>query len=273
MDFLYNLSGVLAGLLVVCATVLAALLGFALVRRLRLSHPDAEQRAMTLTMVSIISTINSLLLAFAAVNVLDAYDSTKRIVAAEAACAGELARDLAAFDANPADLAASTLHDYLLRVATAEWPVMEHEARADPSTERLFGVLFDQTTRLTPTTPRQTALLSEILMRLNELAKCRQQRLLSLEAHLPVTLWVVMLAVSALSFAVLYTLPGTHFNTFLIAGWAATLGLAFFFVLAVDRPFNGAVRVSNLPFTLTLDELGLVQTGLRHGTMGVGEAR
>jgi hypothetical protein len=38
----------------------------------------------------------------------------------------------------------------------------------------------------------------------------------------------------------------------LVAVWAITLGLAFFFVLAVDRPFAGEVSVSSAPIERAL---------------------
>jgi hypothetical protein len=53
----------------------------------------------------------------------------------------------------------------------------------------------------------------------------------------------------------LYALPATRFHVALTSAWAVTLGLAFFFVLAVDRPFAGDVSVSSAPFRQTIDAL------------------
>ena len=69
-------------------------------------------------------------------------------------------------------------------------------------------------------------------------------------AAVPGTLWGVMLIASGLSLLLLYALPATRFHMALVGVWATTLGLAFFFVLAVDRPFAGEVSVSAAPLGL-----------------------
>lgn len=253
--FLYNIPTACLGVIVVAATMLVALLGYAIASRLKFMQVDAEHRAMALTMVSIITTINSLLVAFAAINVWDAYNNADHTVAAEAACAGELARDLVAFESPQADAASRALRVYVRYVIDKEWPVMQQSLQADAETEGRFHVMFDRVNRISPVDARQTVLLGELLARVNEMAKLRQQRLQALEISMPNTLWVVMLVVSALSFALLYVLPYSHFHVALISTWSATLGLAFFFVLAVDRPYAGEVSVSPTPFQNTIDLL------------------
>lgn len=252
MLFLYNLPSVLMAAFVVGLTVACALIGYVLFRRLLPILLDAEQRTMTLSMVAVIATINSLIVAFAAINVWDAYNDADRTVAAEAACAGELARDLAAFGSPAADLTGRALRRYVDSVVDSEWPIMQQEARPDPQTERLFDAMFDAANRIEPANARQTSLLNEVLARTNEMVKHRERRILTLDVAMPATLWGVMLALSSLSFALLYLLPVTPFHVALVSSWAMTLGLAFFFVLAVDRPFAGNVSVRSAPFQQTL---------------------
>jgi hypothetical protein len=85
--------------------------------------------------------------------------------------------------------------------------------------------------------------------------KYRQRRLQDLDSAMPVTLWGVMLLASGMSLVLLYALPGTRFNVVLVSIWAITLGLAFFFVLAVDRPFAGEVSVGSEPMQRALATL------------------
>ncbi|MGF6533793.1 MULTISPECIES: DUF4239 domain-containing protein [Paraburkholderia] len=255
MLLLYNLPTFCMAALVVGATLAAALLGYVIFRRCAPIELDAEQRAMTISMVSVITTINSLLVAFAAISVWDAYNDANRTVAAEAACAGELARDLAAFSSPNADATGRALRGYLERVVENEWPLMQQQARFDPEAEARFDAMFDSANLIQPTGPRQTTLLAEVLARANEMVKYREQRIATLDVAMPVTLWAVMIVVSLLSFLLLYALPATRFHVALTSAWAVTLGLAFFFVLAVDRPFAGDVSVSSAPFRQTIDAL------------------
>ncbi|OJB06098.1 bestrophin-like domain [Burkholderia ubonensis] len=257
MLFLYNIPAAAMGALIVTATLAAALLGYAAFRRVLPARIDAEQRGMIVAMLSAVTTINSLLVAFSAVSVWSSYQAATDTVAAEAACATELSRDLAAFRVagTGADAARRALADYLARVVDDEWPQMQQHGRADPRAEAAFDRMFAAINRVTPADERERVLLAQAMARANEMVKYRQARLQNLESAMPGTLWAVMLVSSSLSLLLLYALPGTRFNVGLVSIWAVTLGLAFFFVLAVDRPFAGEVSVSAAPIRRALDGL------------------
>ncbi|KVD01723.1 DUF4239 domain-containing protein [Burkholderia ubonensis] len=257
MLFLYNIPAAAMGALIVAATLAAALLGYAAFRRVLPARIDAEQRGMIVAMLSAVTTINSLLVAFSAVSVWSSYQAATDTVAAEAACATELSRDLAAFRVagTGADAARRALADYLARVVDDEWPQMQQHGRADPRAEAAFDRMFAAINRVTPADERERVLLAQAMARANEMVKYRQARLQNLESAMPGTLWAVMLVSSSLSLLLLYALPGTRFNVGLVSIWAVTLGLAFFFVLAVDRPFAGEVSVSAAPIRRALDGL------------------
>ncbi|KWC20795.1 DUF4239 domain-containing protein [Burkholderia ubonensis] len=259
MLFLYNIPAAAMGALIVAATLAAALLGYAAFRRVLPARIDAEQRGMIVAMLSAVTTINSLLVAFSAVSVWSSYQAATDTVAAEAACATELSRDLAAFrvagTGTGADAARRALADYLARVVDDEWPQMQQHGRADPRAEAAFDRMFAAINRVTPADERERVLLAQAMARANEMVKYRQARLQNLESAMPGTLWAVMLVSSSLSLLLLYALPGTRFNVGLVSIWAVTLGLAFFFVLAVDRPFAGEVSVSAAPIRHALDGL------------------
>lgn len=257
MLFFYSIPTFCMAAIVVGLTLAAALFGHFVAHRLKSFQLDAEQRAITLAMVSIVTTINSLLVAFAYVTVWDAYNEAERTVAAEATCAKALAHDVAAFESPEAALAFEALRTYLHATVHQEWPMLQQQARPDPETSRHFYRLIDAANRITPASPRQSALLAEVLARTNELIKLREHRLLILNQHMPVTLWAVILIVSTLSFALLYALPRSSYYLGIIAIWAATLGLAYFCLLAVDRPFAGEVSISAQALQETLDTLDL----------------
>ena len=255
MLFLYNWPSWLMGLFVVGVTLTVALGGYALFRRFAPVRLQPEQRSMAIAMVSVITTINSLLVAFSAISVWDAYNDAARTVDAEATAAGELSRDLAAFGDPVADAASQALRVYLDGVVKYEWPKMQQHAEGDAQSAERFDRLFDAANRIEPHSERQRVLLGEVLARVNEMAKHREQRLLTLDVAMPATLWGVMLLASAVSFLLLYVLPGTRFNVAIVTSWAVTLGLAFFFVLAVDRPFAGEVSVGAEPLQRIADAM------------------
>ena len=255
MLFLYNIPAWAMGSLIVFTTLAVALSGYALFRRCFPVTPDAEQRSMTVAMMTAVTTINSLLVAFSAISVWGAYQAAADIVAAEAACATELAHDLSAFSHPSAAVARRELVTYLEYVAHDEWPSMQQQARPDARTEIAFDRMFATANRITPSDDRERVLLIEVLGRVNEMVKYREKRLQNLDAAMPGTLWGVMLLASALSLLLLYVLPATRFHVALVTVWALTLGLAFFFVLAVDRPFAGEVSVSAAPIERAIQVL------------------
>ena len=261
MLFLYNMPAALMGALIVGATLAAALGGYLLFRRCFPVQLDAEQRGMTVAMMSAVTTINSLLVAFAAITVWGTYDAAAGTVSSEAACATELAHDLASFGKPDALTARSELIVYIEHVVRDEWPQMQQYARADAGTQAAFDKMFATTNRIVPSNDRERALLTEVLARVNEMTKLREHRLQALDVAMPVTLWGVMLIASALSLVLLYVLPVTRFHLGLVTIWATTLGLAFFFVLAVDRPFAGEVSVSPAPMQHAIDTLAAEDAG------------
>ncbi|KVD56294.1 hypothetical protein WJ95_25375 [Burkholderia ubonensis] len=274
MLFLYNIPAAAMGALIVTATLAAALLGYAAFRRVLPARIDAEQRGMIVAMLSAVTTINSLLVAFSAVSVWSSYQAATDTVAAEAACATELSRDLAAFRVagTGADAARRALADYLARVVDDEWPQMQQHGRADPRAEAAFDRMFAAINRVTPADERERVLLAQAMARANEMVKYRQARLQNLESAMPGTLWAVMLVSSSLSLLLLYALPGTRFNVGLVSIWAVTLGLAFFFVLAVDRPFAGEVSVSAAPIRHALDGLRATLAAPGHAALDAAPA-
>ncbi|KVU21807.1 DUF4239 domain-containing protein [Burkholderia ubonensis] len=274
MLFLYNIPAAAMGALIVTATLAAALLGYAAFRRVLPARIDAEQRGMIVAMLSAVTTINSLLVAFSAVSVWSSYQAATDTVAAEAACATELSRDLAAFRVagTGADAARRALADYLARVVDDEWPQMQQHGRADPRAEAAFDRMFAAINRVTPADERERVLLAQAMARANEMVKYRQAHLQNLESAMPGTLWAVMLVSSSLSLLLLYALPGTRFNVGLVSIWAVTLGLAFFFVLAVDRPFAGEVSVSAAPIRHALDGLRATLAAPGHAALDAAPA-
>jgi len=253
--YLYNIPSVFMALIIVGGTVFCAFFGYAIATRFIHIEVDEERRSLAVTMVSIITTIQSLLVAFAAVSVWSTFNDADRIVSAEAISASELAHDLAAFESPVANATGSALRNYLEQVIQVEWQIMQRELRPDSEAERRFNTMLDSAKRITPATSRQTVLLGEILARVHEMVMYRQQRLLALSVSMPATLWAVILIVTALSFMLLYVLPPTPFHIGLIGTWAATLGLTFFFILAVDRPFAGEISVSADAYRRAIDSL------------------
>jgi len=245
--FLYDLPNWLLGLVVVGASVLAGYAIYFSVRKIFGGDFTEDQRGVAMTIIGIIATINSLLLAFSAVSVWESFSSADAAVVAEANTIGELARDLAIFDSEESKKAREMLRDYARAVVNVEWKEME-EGKASTDVWDKFDRMFDAVGLIHPDTPRRVSLLPEILTRANETLKERRSRLYSSQSEVPGTLWSVVLLGTVLTMGLTVVLTPTRFHLAMIGALSFSIGLVFYFLMAMDRPFAGKESISPAPF-------------------------
>ncbi len=250
MLFLYDLPNWMMGVLIVGACMGVMVGGYLLIRRrIRTVFTDAQVGA-ALAFLGVLATVTSLLLAFSAVSVWESFNTAESSVTAEANEAAQLARDLAVYgpEAFPTREA---LRGYLRLAVDKEWPLL---TRAESSAEawNQLDEIFREAARIEPTSPRQEVLMGEIWARINALTRSRRDRMHASQASVPGTLWTVVLAGSVLTFAMTLVLPLSRFSVTLVACLAASMGLVFFFIVAMDHPFAGAEAVGSGPLQSTL---------------------
>ena len=197
--------------------------------------------------MAVVATVNSLLLAFSAISVWDAFGAADRAVSGEATTIGELSRDLAAFDTPRSQQAGVMLAAYTRAVVDDEWSAMRMD-QSSPTTWHDFDLMFDAVGRIEPATPREAALMPEIWARTNELVKYRRARLDASKGRVPGTLWAVVLVGTLLTMMPAFVLPRRPFNRTGIAMLSLSMGLVLFFIAALDRPFVGKESISDEPF-------------------------
>jgi hypothetical protein len=198
--------------------------------------------------------VNSLLLAFSAVSVWDSFQDADAAVTEEANTIEALARDLAVFDSPRAREARSQLRQYTQLVVSDEWPSMQR-GEASPEAWDLFDDLFRSIGDLEEGSTRQETWMYEVFWRTNELLKQRRTRLYTAQSEVPGTLWAVVLIGTVLCMLTTYVLPPSRFNLAMIASLALSIGLVFYFIVAMDRPFAGKESISPAPFMEAIDNM------------------
>ena len=254
MLVLYDLPNWLLGIVIVGGVVTLTYAGYFLLHRAwRPAFTDANT-GVAMSVLGVIATVNSLLLAFSAVSVWDSFGEAEEAVVREANTLGALARDLAVYDSADSRQAHRMLRAYAEVVVNEEWNTMRNgggNLDAWNAFDRMFLVIG----RLDPDTPRRVALLPEILQRTNELLKERRSRLHTSESGVPGTLWTVVLIGTLLTLATTFVLPPTKFHLFMIAVVSLSIGLVFFLIIAMDRPFAGKESIGPAPFRLAIDNM------------------
>lgn len=254
MLVLYDLPNWLVGLLISGGAVVLSLGAYFLF--LRLTHADFtdEDRSHAIAVLAVVATINSLLLAFSAVSVWESFGAAEEAVVHEADTIGELARDLAVFDSEESRRARTQLREYSRLVIDKEWMEMR-TGGASEDAWRAVDNLFRTLATIEPDTPKRVALLPEMWARTNELLGHRRDRLFISQAEVPGTLWAVVLAGTVLTMMTTFVLPLRGFNIAMIGGLGFAIGLVFYFIIAMDRPFAGEESISPAPFQSAIDNM------------------
>jgi hypothetical protein len=213
-----------------------------------------DDRNLAIALLAVVATVNSLLLAFSAVSVWEAYGTAVKAVDAEATTMGELGRDLALFGSEESRRARERLKGYASEVVHQEWPAMQY-LQTSLAAADLFDGMFRAVGELHPSTPHELTLMPEIWARTNELVKYRRGRLEAATGEVPETLWLVVVLGSVLTLVPACVLPRTRFNRVSIGILSLSVGLVFFFIVAMDRPFVGKESVAATPIELTIEGL------------------
>ena len=254
LDFLYSLPNWLVGVTVTGSLVAVSVAAHAIFNRFVRFEFSADDRALAVAMLAVLATINSLLLAFSAVSVWESFAAAEESVVQEADTMGKLGRDLAVYDTPESHDAREGLRRYARLVIDKEWDAMR-TGGASPEAWTAADDVFRAIGRMDAETPRHQALLPEIWARTNELVGHRRDRLYDSQAEVPGTLWAVVLTGTALTLLTIFMLPPTRFNHWMVAVLAFAMGLVFFFIIAMDRPFAGKESISSAPFQSALDNM------------------
>ncbi len=248
MLFLYDLPNWLMGVIVIGAVLVGSFAGYFLFHRLFRPAFTDDNKAVALVVLTVIATLNSLLLAFSAIDVWEAFGAAESAVVQEANTISELGRDLAVYDSRESRDVRGLLRDYTEKVVAVEWLDMQ-QGQANIDVWNRFDRMFLKIGTLEPDTPKRVILLREIWARANELIKMRRSRLFTSESAVPGTLWAVVLLGATITLVATYVLPPTRFHGWMVGLLALSLGLIFFLIVAMDRPFAGKESVSPEPFT------------------------
>jgi hypothetical protein len=251
---LYDLPNWLFGIVICGGWVVIGLTGYVVFHRIcRVTFAEGEKN-LAIALLAVIATVNSLLLAFSAVSVWDSYDSADHSVRGEANTIGMLGRDLAVFDSVESNQARELLKAYAKSVLEVEWASMR-AIQPSRATWAAVDDMFRAVGNIKPASPREQALMPEIWARTNEIIKYRRERLYASEAQVPVTLWAAVAIGMLLTISAMYVFPCTAFNLTAVATLSCSLGLVFFFIAAMDRPFAGTESISPEPIATALSNM------------------
>ena len=130
-------------------------------------------------------------------------------------------------------------------------------ARWSPATTAKLNALYAELVGLRPSDPHDIDLHQDLLHELDKLSEARRERLVMAQGTVPSTIWFVLFLGGLLTISFTYFF-GTQneFTQCLMTGvLSALIFAAILVIIAIDRPFTGAVVVSKDPIQAVLEDL------------------
>jgi hypothetical protein len=254
MRFFTNLPIWVLVLLMLLCTALA-MVGPILIRRrvafqrLRTNNEVAGFKFAT------IGVLYAVLLAFVVIIVWERFHDAERALTEEAGAAASIYRLSAGLSEEGGKALRTRLTAYLHSVLEDDWPAMARGG-ASPVTNRLLNRLYAEMARYRPSDLHDSDLQSGLFNALDQLTQSRRARLVMAEGTVPSAIWFVLFlgAVLTISFTFFFATENVVSQSMMTGVLAALIFSAILVIVAIDRPFTGAVEVSQEPIRLVLDD-------------------
>ncbi len=247
-----------------------SLIGFFIVQRLVPVRVRRIHNEVAGYVFSAVGVMYGVLLAFVVVVVWQQYDLTRLNAQHETSAAislnhvmGACAETSQAPDLRPALLA------YLQEIVDRELPSLA-ELQHIPPTNPALETIWKGVAALSPSSPRQQTLYTELITKLNELERWRVRRLDDAREELPRVIWLALISGATLTIGFAYFLgtENVSAHAVMIAVLAALVGVVFYVIVELDHPFAGAVRVGEESFRAVIEMMAPPKAGHIAPTVG-----
>ena len=243
----------LIGLLVVSLSVLLALAGLMLVRRLVPSTFFESRPEVSYTIYSTIAIVYGVTVGFAILLVWQELNEAERTTHQEATSVEALYRLADQLPESDRNRVQEFDRTYAQVVVEEEWPLMakgQTSSRAQSAAEELRRSIQE----LEPQTTAESALYSQMLTKIDDLYENRENRLLETQEGVPPFVWVVLLITGILTvaFTYLFDLKSSRVHVMRVAALTVAVSLSLYTVSVVEYPFSGDVQVGPEAFEMVL---------------------
>jgi hypothetical protein len=248
-----TMHSLLAGILVILASMLLSVAGLLIVRRYVSAEWLKRHHELASYYFLMIGTLYAVLIAFAIYVVWTAFKDAGTNLEHEATEVADLSRLSTAMPDTLRRNISEALLEYLNAVVQDEFPAMG-QRRDSERTWTAVQRLWDAYGSARPDTPRVQAYFNESLKHLTQLSDLRRTRLFASHGTVPPMLWGLLTVGGVLLISFTYLVG--HESVWSQAGMTACLAgvLSFCMVLIVslNSPYSGAARVTPEPFRLEL---------------------
>ena len=242
--WLTNRQGWVLVLFLFLFTALAMTGPFLVRRRVRLARLRGNNEVAGFKF-AVIGVLYAVLLAFVVIISWERFHDAESALAKEAGAGATIYRLAGGLDETSAAALRANLGAYLRSVLADDWPAMVRGHSSEVTT-RMLSDLYDEVIRFRPADLRDANLHAELLSELDQVTRARRERLVMAEGTVPGAIWFVLFlgALLVLAFTFFFGTPNVVTQSLMTGVLAALIFSAILVIIAIDRPFTGAVTVS-----------------------------
>lgn len=202
-----------------------------------------------------IGVLYAVLLAFVVVIAWERFHDAERALATEAGAAANVFRLSAGLNETAAAALRKQITAYLQSVIGDDWPAMA-AGHSSPATTRALNGLYESLIRYSPTDLHDSDVYRDLLGEADKLTEARRERLVMAEGTVPGVIWFVLVlgAVLTIAFTLFFGTENVITQSLMTGVLAALIFSALLVIIAIDRPFSGAVVVSRESVRAVLED-------------------
>jgi Na+/proline symporter len=206
-------------------------------------------------MFATIGVLYAVLLAFVVIIVWERFHEAEKALAAEAGHAAAIYRLSVGLNEAPAAAVRGGIAGYLKSVLQDEWPAMA-AGHPSPATTRALTALYTELARYRPTDVNDQHLRDDLLHEVEQLTQSRRERLVMAEGTVPDMVWFALFigALLTIAYTFFFGTQNVIAQSVMTGVLAALIFSGILVVIALDRPFTGAVEVSKESIRTVLEE-------------------
>jgi hypothetical protein len=246
----------LTNILIVLASVSAAVAFLLAVTRSSTAHSRQESNDFTGAVVAVIGTTYAVLLAFMLSGVWNMYQQAEVNAEQEANDVVNVYRISAQLPQPTAEALQNLTREYAAYGIETEFPDMEKDI-VPPQGNQLVDSMWKATQGTKLSSQNEQAAFGTLLSTLNSLTEHRRIRIMQSREMLPRILWAVLIAggIITVSAACFFGVPNFRFHLLQVMVLSFLISLVLVAIADIDRPYQGNVRVMPTGFRFALDTI------------------
>ena len=204
---------------------------------------------------AVIGVLYAVLLAFVVIISWERFYDAEKALTREAGAGATIYRLCEGLDATAAAAVRANLTVYFESVLADDWPAMVR-GRWSVRTTRILTDLYTVVLRLRPADLHDSDLQKDLLGQLDDMTRARRERLVMAEGTVPQVIWFVLFlgAVLTICFTFFFGTENLIAQSLMTGILAAIIFSAVLVVVALDRPYTGAITVSREPIRAVLKD-------------------